>query len=172
VSSASLNIISPCLSELRLVREASVYSVFFGQRACSRLMFGRSCFSVCSHVSCPKLLHGFWLNIRGCIQKFPDWVNNEIYAYLWYYLLRSNTKGYGGKTDWTDSQNSDTTASSGRELYHLQLSLQAASPETFGYNLVHSTEKKFQMKGTDCDEIYFVSVCHGLPHPLMIRFWT
>jgi hypothetical protein len=35
---------------------------------------------------------------RGCIQKFPDWVDNEIYAYLWYYSLRSNTKGYDVKT--------------------------------------------------------------------------
>jgi hypothetical protein len=50
--------------------------------------------------------------------------------------LRSNTKGYGGKTHYTESQNSDTTAPSGRELYHLQFSLQAASPETFGYILV------------------------------------
>jgi hypothetical protein len=32
-------------------------------------------------------------------------------------------------------KNSDTTAPSGRELYHLQFSLQAASPETFGYTL-------------------------------------
>jgi hypothetical protein len=47
-------------------------------------------------------------------------------------------KGYGGKTHKTDSQNSDTTASSGRELYHLQFSLEAASPETFGYTLVHN----------------------------------
>jgi hypothetical protein len=30
----------------------------------------------------------------------------------------------------------DTTAPSGRELYHLQFSLQAASPETFGYSLM------------------------------------
>jgi hypothetical protein len=30
-----------------------------------------------------------------------------------------------------------TTAPSGRELYHLQFSLQAASPETFCYTLVH-----------------------------------
>jgi hypothetical protein len=30
----------------------------------------------------------------------------------------------------------DTTASSGRKLYVLQFSLQAASPETFGYTLV------------------------------------
>jgi hypothetical protein len=52
------------------------------------------------------------------------------------HLLRSNTKYYGGKTHNTDSQNSDTTAPSGRELYHLQFSLQAASPETFGYTLV------------------------------------
>jgi hypothetical protein len=35
---------------------------------------------------------------RGCIQKFPDWVDNEIYAYLRYYSLRSNTKDYGDKT--------------------------------------------------------------------------
>jgi len=42
--------------------------------------------------------------------------------------LRSNAKGYGGKPQWTDSQNSDTIAPSGRELYHLQFSLQASSP--------------------------------------------
>jgi len=30
-------------------------------------------------------------------------------AYLRYYSLRSNTKGYGGKTHYTDLQNSDTT---------------------------------------------------------------
>jgi hypothetical protein len=44
--------------------------------------------------------------------------------------------GYGDKTHWTDPQNSDTTVSSGRELYHLQFSLQASSPETFGYTVV------------------------------------
>jgi hypothetical protein len=31
----------------------------------------------------------------------------------------------------------DTTAPSGIELYHLQFSLQAASPETFGYTLIY-----------------------------------
>jgi hypothetical protein len=36
--------------------------------------------------------------VRVCIQKFPDWVDNEIYAYNNKHLLRSNTKGYGGKT--------------------------------------------------------------------------
>jgi hypothetical protein len=36
----------------------------------------------------------------------------------------------------TDSQNCDTTAPSGRELYHLQFSLRAASPETFGYTRI------------------------------------
>jgi hypothetical protein len=51
--------------------------------------------------------------------------------------LRSNTKVYGGKTHYSDSKNSDITATSGRELYHLQFSLQAASPETFGYNLLY-----------------------------------
>jgi hypothetical protein len=37
----------------------------------------------------------------------------------------------------TDSQNSDTTAPSGKQLYHLRFSLQAASQETFWYNLVY-----------------------------------
>jgi hypothetical protein len=36
--------------------------------------------------------------IRRCIQKFLDWVNNEIYAYNNKHSLRSNTKAYGGKT--------------------------------------------------------------------------
>jgi hypothetical protein len=34
------------------------------------------------------------------------------------------------------SQNSDKTTSSGRNLYHLQFSFQAASPVSFGYTLV------------------------------------
>jgi hypothetical protein len=33
----------------------------------------------------------------GRIQKFPDWVDNEIYAYNNKHSLRSNTKGYGDK---------------------------------------------------------------------------
>jgi hypothetical protein len=36
-------------------------------------------------------------------------------------------RSYGGKTHYIDSQHSDTTAPSGRELYHLQFSLRAAS---------------------------------------------
>jgi len=50
--------------------------------------------------------------------------------------LSSNTKSYGGKTHYTDSQHNDTIAPSGRQLYHSQFSLQAASPETFVYTLV------------------------------------
>jgi hypothetical protein len=76
------------------------------------------------------------LPIRGCIRKSPDWVDNEIKSYNNKHSLRSNTKGYGGKTNWTDSQNSDTAAPSSRELYHLQFSLQVTSPETFGHTLV------------------------------------
>jgi hypothetical protein len=48
--------------------------------------------------------------LRGCIQKFPDWVDNEINNNK--HSLRSNTKGYGSKTHYSDSQNSDTTAPS------------------------------------------------------------
>jgi hypothetical protein len=36
--------------------------------------------------------------VRECIQKFPDWVDNEIYAYNNKHSFRSNTKGYAGKT--------------------------------------------------------------------------
>jgi hypothetical protein len=60
-----------------------------------------------------------------------------MYPCLWYYSLLSPLKDYGGKTHQSDSQNSDTTARSGRELYHLHFSLQVASPETFGYSLVY-----------------------------------
>jgi hypothetical protein len=80
--------------------------------------------------------------IWGCIQKFPDWVDNEVNNNN-KHLSRSNRKGYGGKTHYTDSQNSNKTASSGRELYHLQFSFQAASPETFGYILVRDMAMKF-----------------------------
>jgi hypothetical protein len=37
-------------------------------------------------------------------------------------------------------KNSDTTAPSGKELYHLQFSLQAASSVTSGYTLVYVVE--------------------------------
>jgi hypothetical protein len=36
--------------------------------------------------------------MRWCIQKFPDWVDNEIYAYNNKHSLRSNTKDLGGRT--------------------------------------------------------------------------
>jgi hypothetical protein len=54
--------------------------------------------------------------------------------------LSSNTKVYGGKTHYTDSQNSDAIAPSGRDLYRLQFYLRVASPETFGYTIVHEHE--------------------------------
>jgi hypothetical protein len=46
------------------------------------------------------------------------------------------------------------TASSGRELYHLQFSLQAASPETFGYILVEAKR---------CNMAQHLNIIH---HPL------
>jgi len=59
------------------------------------------------------------LKLRGCIHKFPDWFDNEINNSNNKHSLKSNTKGYGGKTHYTDSRNSDIIAPSGRELYHL-----------------------------------------------------
>jgi hypothetical protein len=77
------------------------------------------------------------IEVRGCIQKFPDWIDNEINNNNNKHSLRSNTKGYGCKTHKTDSQNRDTTARSGRELYHLQFSLQVAGSKTFGYTFIY-----------------------------------
>jgi hypothetical protein len=53
--------------------------------------------------------HKFW-KIRACIHKFPDWVDNEINHNINEQSLRNNTKGYGSKTHYSDSQNSNTTA--------------------------------------------------------------
>jgi hypothetical protein len=36
--------------------------------------------------------------IRGCIEKFPDWVSEEIYAYNNKHSLRATQSVYGGKT--------------------------------------------------------------------------
>jgi hypothetical protein len=49
------------------------------------------------------------------------------------------------------------SAPSGRELYHLQFSLQAASPETFGYTLV-------------CKSYIFITVPYSLISYLFIYF--
>jgi hypothetical protein len=38
------------------------------------------------------------LGVREYIQKFPVWVDNEINNSNNKHSLRSNTKGYGGKT--------------------------------------------------------------------------
>jgi hypothetical protein len=71
----------------------------------------------------------------GAYPKVSGLSHNKRYTYNNKHSLRSNTKGYGGKTRYTDSQNSDTTTPISRELHHLQFSLQAVSPETFGYTL-------------------------------------
>jgi hypothetical protein len=73
------------------------------------------------------------LKVNECMRMYPKvsrLSHNEIYAYNNKHSLRSNTKGYGSKSHSTDSQNSNTTAPSGRDLYHLQFSVHAASPET------------------------------------------
>jgi len=48
--------------------------------------------------------HGLLETKRGeierCIHKFPGWVDNKIYTYLWYYSLLSHSKGYSDKTHW------------------------------------------------------------------------
>jgi hypothetical protein len=60
---------------------------------------------------------------------------------------------------YTDSQNSDTTAPSCRELYHWQFSLQAASPGTFGYTFVHTIiSKQGEMDILDLEDIIYIQI--------------
>jgi hypothetical protein len=51
-------------------------------------------------------------------------------------LIEKQHKGLWCQNSLDWPQNSNTVATSGRELYHLQFSIQAASPESFGYTLV------------------------------------
>jgi len=69
------------------------------------------------------------LTYEGTSKSFRT---ESITKYKHKHSLRSNKKGYSGKTHQTDSQNRGRTAPIGKELYHSQFLLQAASPETFG----------------------------------------
>jgi hypothetical protein len=65
------------------------------------------------------LLHRKAFQVRlyeGVYKSFRTESITKIYAYSNKLSLRSNTKGYGGKTHQSESQNSDITAPSGREL--------------------------------------------------------
>jgi hypothetical protein len=69
--------------------------------------------------------------------KVPELSFNEIKNNNNKHSLKNKTKRYGHRTHKTDSQNSYTTVPCGRELHHLQFSLQAASPGTFERALEH-----------------------------------
>jgi hypothetical protein len=97
----------------------------------------------------------YWLRMR-VYQKVSGLSHKEIYAYNNKLSLRSNTKGHGGKTHETDSQNIDKTAPSRRELYHLRFYLQVANPKTFGYTLA-------SLHGV---------VLHHKMHSRFLTYWT
>jgi hypothetical protein len=52
------------------------------------------------------------------------------------YMLTTIITPMAAKLTRLTHKNSDTTACSGRELYHMQFSLQVASPELFGNTLI------------------------------------
>jgi hypothetical protein len=54
-------------------------------------------FQDCPAAASKQCKHAFEM-IRGCDQKFPVWVDNEIYAYNNKHSLRSNTKDYAKLT--------------------------------------------------------------------------
>jgi hypothetical protein len=129
------------------MNDTEMYSIFCNMKP---LFLSFSISPICLVVVVTNLY-----GIRGCIQKFTDWVDNEICAYNNKHSLRSNTKDYGGKTRYTDSQNRDTSAPSGSELYHLQFSFQAASPKTFGYILVLHGESIYSSDSSNGRRIWF-----------------
>jgi hypothetical protein len=59
-------------------------------------LLASSCPSACSSPNNLTNLEQTWCG--GPARVYPDWVDNEIYAYKNKHSLRSNTKGYGGKT--------------------------------------------------------------------------
>jgi hypothetical protein len=83
------------IKERRAVRAYRVHGCkfprLFGPYDCIEMGSGQ--FHASSALAIRKIVPAI-CDIRGCIQKFPDRVDSEIYAYS----LRSNTKGYGGKT--------------------------------------------------------------------------
>jgi hypothetical protein len=69
------------------------------------------------------------------LSKFSGLSHNEMYANNKTHIEKQHIGLWRQNSlDWLTK--SDTTASNGREMYHFQFSLQAASPETFGYTLV------------------------------------
>jgi hypothetical protein len=80
------------------------------------------------------------VHIQGCIQKF-------LYSVIMKYALtfgithsEATQRVIVAKLTRL-THNSDTTAPSSIELYHLQFSLQANGPETLGYTLVNIQSK-------------------------------
>jgi hypothetical protein len=74
------------------------------------------------------------MNVRGYIQKFPNWVDKEISTTI--NTVEKQHKGLWRQNSLDSFTNSNKTARSGREFCHLQFSLQVASPETFEHTLV------------------------------------
>jgi hypothetical protein len=96
----------PPSSELRWPRLGS-------RSSCYTLWRNFVCSDLQTHDNSCRIIHVHQINVRtsfglrGCIQKFQDLVDNEINNNN-EHSLRSNTKGYGGKTHYTDSQNNGT----------------------------------------------------------------
>jgi len=73
------------LNDNQVVRQGSVLSLLLFNNLIDRIA-----------VIVDKGKSNVWILIRGCIKKLLDWDNNEINDNK--HSLRSNKKGYGGKT--------------------------------------------------------------------------
>jgi hypothetical protein len=96
-------------------------------------------FSQITSESRKKSLNSELPRVALCIQKFLDWVDNEIYAYNNKHSLRRTQNVMAAKLTRLTLKIAIKLPIGSRYLYYLQFSLQAASPETFGYTLVSGT---------------------------------
>jgi hypothetical protein len=70
--------------------------------------------------------------LQGCMQNFPDWAITK-----WTTTIINTRWEATQKVMVAKFTRLTHTAPNGREMYHLQFSLQAAGPETFGYTLAY-----------------------------------
>jgi hypothetical protein len=109
-----------------------------------------------------------------CLVKHRDDVTFTL-LYLW----EATKSVMAAKLTRLTQRNSDTTAPSGRVLYHLQFSLQAVSPESFGYILVlyicivpSWNSIAFHIYLKDLNVIHLSAVCGWLPWQWATVWWT
>jgi len=78
--------------------------------------------------------------LKSVIRKL--WVTRNVHKNI--HRLRSNVKGYGCKTHYTESLISNTRGPRDRQLYYLLFSVLAVRLGSFGYTIIYTELIKYQ----------------------------